>query len=254
MHRNTALSLLACASLAAITGCSGEKYTDEDYDDVATAVGALVGNDSAGETTSMEDSVEIATGETASDLSNMGSGAWQGQRAGLTYAYEVVCKDADGATQEQCDETTDSANLVLSWNGNLELPRYAASVDRTGDWTLSGLQSDTAVFNGHGTFDVKTELTGWLRPVTRTFELDYDAQYDDVTFDRIGRRFESGMIRYDVSAVRTVSGENGQREATIDVDVEVELTGDGTAHISVDGVRGYELDLSSGQVAPEGDS
>lgn len=252
MHRNTALSLIVCASLAALTGCSGrEKYTDEDYDDVATAVGALVGNGSAGETTSMEDSIEIATGAIESNLSNMGSGAWQGQRAGLTYDYEVICKDADGASQTECDETTDSANLVLSWSGNLDLPHYDASIDRTGDWTLSGLQTDTAVFNGHGSFDVATEFTGWFRPITRTFELDYDAQYDGVTFDRLSRRFTGGMIHYDVSAQRTVTGTNNEREATIDVNVDVELLGDGSAHISVDGVRNYDLDLSTGQVSPE---
>jgi hypothetical protein len=252
MRRYTCVSLFVGLCLSVVTGCSPEKkYTDEDYDDVATAVGALVGTDSTGETSSMEDAEEISTGHADSDLAQMGEDSWQGNRAGLTYSYDVTCQDAQGLRLASCDDTTDSANLVLAWNGSLDLPRYDASVDRTGDWTLSGLQSDTAVFNGTGSFDVETEFTAWFRPVTRSFELDYDASYDNVTFDRIGRQFTSGTIHYDVNALRTVTHEGERSETAIDVAVDIEFIGNGQARINVDGVRDYDLDLSSGQVAGE---
>jgi hypothetical protein len=252
MRRYTCVSLFVGLCLSVVTGCSSEKkYSDEDYDDVATAVGALVGTDSTGETASMEDAEEISTGNADSDLAQMGGDSWQGNRAGLTYSYDVACKDAEGQAQESCNESTDSANMVLAWNGHLDLPRYDASVDRTGDWTLSGLQSDTAVFNGKGTFDVETEFTAWFRPVTRNFELDYDASYDNVTFDRIARQFTSGTIHYAVNALRTVTHEGERSETAIDVAVDIEFIGNGQARINVDGVRDYDLDLSSGQVVGE---
>jgi hypothetical protein len=247
-----ALVLLACVSLTFAAGCSDEeRYSDEDYDDVATAVGALVGTDSTGETASMEDAVEISTGEMEDDLARMGDGSYEGRRAGLTYSYEVTCKDASGQEQEACGGDTDSANLVLAWDGHLDLPRYDANVERTGDWTLSGLQSDSAVFNGTGTFDVETEFTAWFRPVSRSFALDYDASYDNVTFDRVGRQFTGGMIHYDVNAVRTVTHEGDTSETVIDVAVDITFTGNGKAVIDVDGVREYDLDLASGVVEGE---
>lgn len=245
-------TLTMTLALLGAAGCKkDDDATEEDYDDVATAVGALVGNESGGERGSMEDSVDIATGATDTDLTNMGSGSYEGTRLGLRYAYEVTCSDADGNVQEACDANTDSANLVLSWSGELTLPHYQASIERTGDWTLSGLQTDTAVFNGHGTFDVNTEFQGFFRPVTRTFKLDYDADYQEVTFDRVGRQFESGHIDYEVHALRTVSRNDSEGEAEFNMSVDVDFLGDGRARISIDSSHEYNLDLGTGGVSKE---
>jgi hypothetical protein len=243
---------LFASALVTTVGCKkSDEPTDEDYDDVASAVGALVSNDSGGETGSMEDSIDIASGELPDGVSQMGSGSFQGLRAGLTYEYSVTCKDAGGAVQEACDAQTDSANLVVDWSGELNLPRYQASVARSGDWTLSGLQTDTAHFSGHGSFDIDTEFTSFFGNRTRTFNLDYDADYQDVTFDRIGREFIGGEIHYDVIAQRTRTRGDTDVEVELVISVDVAFHDDGHATITLDGSRKYDLDVGSGQLAKD---
>ncbi len=248
MHPSPSSSLLI-GLIAVLAGCSSnEKYSDEDYEDVATAVGALVGTRSTGEASSMRDAVEITSGNVDNHLAKISGGSWQASRAGLTYGYDVTCRDGQGETQDSCDANTDSASLVLTWRGDLDLPRYDANVDRTGEWTVSGLQSDNAVFHGQGAFEVETEFSAWLRPVTRSFRLTYDATYDAVAFDRVSGQIVAGTIHYGVEAQRTTSREDQPIQATIEVEVDIVFTGNGQARISVDGVRDYDLDLSSGRI------
>jgi hypothetical protein len=240
--------LMTCFATLALAGCRKGEPTDEDYDDVATAVGALVANDSGGEVGSMDDGAAMATGEAPGDLQSMGSGSYEGARLGLNYKYQITCKDADG-TENPCGATTDSANLVVEWGGSLDLSNYDASITRTGDWTLSGLQGDVAEFNGHGTFNVDTEFTSLFRDVQRTFLLDYDAQYDAVAWHRATKITQGGTITYNVHAERTTTRGSSETEVELDAQVVVEFGANGTADLSIDRERNYTLDLNTGWVA-----
>ncbi|HZO12090.1 MAG TPA: hypothetical protein VFB62_02495 [Polyangiaceae bacterium] len=242
---------LGCALFLVIPGCRANEPTEEDYDDVATAVGALVSNESGGEVGSMDDAAAVATGETPSGLTSEGSGSYQGARLGLSYSYQVTCKDVSGNTLESCDGATESANLVVDWGGSLDLARYDATIARTGDWTLSGLQSEVAQFDGHGTFDVETHFTSLFRDVERSFLLDYDAQYDAVRWNRITKIPQAGSITYDVHAVRTKTRGSRESERELDVQVIVAFDESGTADISIDRERHYSLELLSGQISKQ---
>jgi hypothetical protein len=238
---------MGLVTLTAATGCKGDA-SDEDYDDIATALGALVANDSGGEIGSMHDGEALASGETG-DLSSMGSGSFEGARLGLSYHYEITCKDEGDNVLDPCDTTTETAQLVVEWHGELDLPRYDASITRTGDFALSGLQSDTAEFNGHGTFDVETEFTALFRDVQRSFLLDYDGDYAGVKWDRATKRPLAGTITYDVHAQRITSRGNRETEVELDVLAVIEFSENGTASLTLDSERRYSLDLDSGQVA-----
>jgi hypothetical protein len=248
---------LHCIGLVALVatttlGCKKDEATDEDYDDVATAVGALIAPSSGegGEVGSMEDAEALAMGEDAG-LTSMGGGDYEGTVAGLKYSYSVTCQDTSGATLDPCDATTDSANLVVAWSGELNLNNFQASVDRTGDWTLSGLQSDTAEFNGTGTFDVDTAFQALFRDVERTFTLDYDAEYQGVTWRRSDKLLLDGEIDYTVHAVRTRTDNRTEREVELDVLVNVQFDGSGVATITLDGERNYSLDVATGKLSKE---
>jgi hypothetical protein len=192
----------------------------------------------------------LATGA-ATNLSAMGSGAYQGTYLGLQYEYSITCKDVGGTVQPACDDATDSANLIVDWHGNLDLPRYDATVDRTGNWTLSGIQSDLVKFDGHGTFDIDTEFTALFSNRKRTFKLDYDAQYDNVTWDRNLDTLVDGTIHYDVQAQRTRERKGKDVEASFDMMVVVTFDGSGNASIVIDGDHSYQVNLSSGEVAKQ---
>jgi hypothetical protein len=237
---------LVAPSLLAVACSSGP--SDEDYDDVAASVGALTANDSGGEVGSMDDSVVAAEGGSPDGLTASGSGSYQGTRLGLEYQYDLTCLDASGQTLASCGENTDTAHVTVAWSGDLTLPRYSASISRAGDWTLAGLQSDVAQFDGHGTFTVDSSFQAIYRDVTRTFHLDYDAQYDAVRYRMASRAFEGGQITYQVHAERTRSGSRRDAEATFDIEAVITFASDGTATLTLDGDRTYQVDLASGAV------
>ena len=251
MLKNTIAGLVVITAAAWIGGCAQEP-TDEEYDDVAVAVGALVSNQSGGEVGSMSDCVNLAQGQTPVDLTSEGSGAVEGLRAGLEYEYTMSCLDAAGSMLEVCDETTDSAQFTLSWSGNLDLSAvgtigYTYSIARTGDWTLTGLQSGQAELNGQGTFDVGSHYAVLFGVVSKDFTLDYDATYNAVIIDELGV-IRGGQIVYDVRVHAQSGSWVSKSETDLDIQAVVTFDADGQVTLEMDGHRSYDLDLVTGSV------
>ena len=236
--------------LFAAVGCNSGP-TDEDYDDVAASVGALTANDSGGDVGSMDDAVAASQGEAPEGMTMSGSGSLSGERGGLQYEYELTCSNEGGDVLAACDETTDTAHLTVAWSGELDLPRYQATVSRTGDWTLSDLQSDTVTLNGEGTFDVDSSFTALFRDETRTLRLSYDASYDAVQISKAQRQPVGGTASFAVHMERTRSRGARDVEAEFDIDAVVTFAQDGTAHLDLDGERSYVIHLADGTVTAE---
>lgn len=229
-------------------GCRAQdKVEDETYDDVAVAVGSLVANSSGGEVGSMNESIALSSGQ---ELRAMVAAAKsQVVRAGLTYEYDLTCFDAAGAEQAACDAaTTESADVSVTWSGSLDLPRYDSSINRTGQWSLSGLQSDIASLNGTGTFAIDSSFEAMYRPVTRVLSLDYQADYDEVQIDRVNERIVGGTIRYSIEGERDVQRGERTREGSFNIEALVSFDGSGAATVTLDGSRTYTVDLGTGEV------
>jgi hypothetical protein len=251
MTSRSALRLaVAFAALAWLSGCVAAG--DSDLDDIAVAVGALVGNEDGGEVGSMGDCEEIAAGEVPAGLTASGDGSFEGPRGGLTYAYTVTCEDESGSPLGACDATTDTARYTVAWSGEIDLPRigYWASVSRTGSWTLTGIQSAATTLGGSGSFEMESEFEAIYRPVTRNFALQYDAEYDEVVIGPLGV-VQSGEITYEVHAQRRREGRYGTTERELDVQVVVTFLGAGAATLVVDADRAYDLDLDTGEVTAQ---
>jgi hypothetical protein len=237
-------------SVASTIGCKqpGE-ISQSDYDDVAQGIAAAVSDgQGGGDTGSMADGIALAQGELPPGFSQMGNGSFVGARGGLNYEYTLTCRDAATADPSACGPTTDIANLVVTWDGNLDLDRYDAAVTRTGDWTLSNILSDTARFNGNGTFTFDSQFLSYDGARTRTFEFDYEANYEDVLIDVATREPVGGEAIFDVSARRTADNARRSVEAEFDVHVAIAFAADGTALLTLDGERHYELTLANGTV------
>jgi hypothetical protein len=131
--------LIAATSFA---GCSStDTATEADYDDVAQALTAVVVTDNnGGEVGAMIDASNVAAGDGRVTLQLDSTGKYTGSHLGLDYAYTATCSDAEGAAQEACDKTSDSADVAVSFNGELKLPHLTAAVERDGSWQLRGLQ------------------------------------------------------------------------------------------------------------------
>ena len=242
---------LTLASALALAGCpqDNDAMTSEDYDDVAVAVGSLVANSSGGELGSIEDSLGLVEGSGTSAKSVDGSGAHEIYvRAGLTYEYLADCQDAAGNSLTPCDETTDSAAVSVSWSGDLDLPNYEASITRTGEWTLTGLQSETAELNGSGSFAVESHFEALYRPVTKDLVVNYNATYEAVTIDTATKRATGGNITYEISGSRNVQRGESSRDGEFDATAEVSFDDAGNAILVIDGSRTYNVDVNTGDV------
>lgn len=245
------LRIIAATALTfSVIACGDDTPTDEDYDDVASVTAALVAED-GGETDGMEDAVDCASGDSPGVYTRAGDGSFVGARGQIDYSFELTCQDVAGVEQEICTDTTDSAQLVVAWNGEINTARRYANLDRTGSWALSGLTTDVATFSGSGAFSVDSEFEALYRPVMRSMSLEYTAQYNDVTFDRTIRRPVGGSIDYTVDVARTEARRFSDIEAEFQIDVNVTFSPDGTAIIELDGDRRYVLTLDDGEVTPE---
>jgi len=237
--------VFASAAVAALLGaCTNndkdDSITTDEYDQVAQSVGSstATGN-GGGDVGAMSDTAVIATGGLPLGFTVSGSGSITGVHAGLDYSYSLTCKDANGTTLAVCTALTDSAQASLSWNGSLALPNISATVQRDGNWSVTGLQSDTATFNGDGSFsyDAMIANVGW--------HFDYDASYDGVVVNNASHVAADGSLSYDITASKDVNG-NTTRSFALHADVDIHA--DGTATVDLDGVHHYTLNLSTGVV------
>lgn len=243
---NPTNTTITTAALAALCVACGSQPTDEEYDDVATGVAALVQENPGSETEAIRDAVDAATGEVPAGLSREGMGTLTGQRGAVSYDFALTCQDVDGATLTPCDERTDAARLVVDVEGTLDTARYAAAFTRTGDWQLTGLTGATATLEGSGTFDLQSEFQALYREEMRTFVLDYDARYEGVRIRTADGAPVGGTITYDVHATRTRTRAFRDVEREIDVSAVVTFDESGTATLTLDGARRYEIQGNGG--------
>lgn len=250
LNLHSLLSLLAASAL--ISACGGEP-TPEDYDDIASSVGAVVADGAGSEVEASADAVAAAQGSLPSGMTRAGAGMLTGRRGSLEYAFELTCQDAAGGTQAACEAgTTDSAHLVLDWEGTVDTARWDADFSRHGDWTLTGLTTATATLDGEGSFDLDASFTAIYRPVTSALLLNYDAVYDAVQIRTADRRPMSGVVTYQIHAERLASRRGRQTGRTFDVTATVEFVPDAPAIITLDGTRTYQVDLDTGALTATG--
>lgn len=256
MNKNIAsLTLSFATALAAGCGAGGDSMSQEDYDDVAVAVGSMVAGSSGGggEAGAMSDSMAASEGQVSAVAEGQAAGAIEVVvRGGITFEYEAQCFGSDGAALLLCDGSADAAEVSVSWSGSFDGPRYDVTVSRTGTWTISGLQSATAELDGSATFDLQSHFDALYRPVSRDLTLAYDATYEAVLIDTETRQVVGGSIRYSIDGVRTVEREQANRQVDIAVDAVVTFQADGTAELVLDGERNYVIDLDSGEIIAEG--
>jgi hypothetical protein len=237
------LSTAACSS--------STTPTPEQYDDTAQAIATATaaGGSSGGDVASMSDSVMISQGAMPAGFSLMGDGHFQGTRLGLSYSYAIVCKNVAGTTGV-CGPTTDRASVDVAWSGNLATDNLQASVSRNGSWSIVGLQSDTATFNGNSTFSFDATLHSVFRPgVTASYSFDASAAYNAIRISTQQRQVIDGSASFDLSAHAQVTGAGSNNsDASFDVHAQITFHADHTADLVLDASQHYSLNLTTGAV------
>ncbi len=232
-----------------VVGCDTESEVgEEDYDDIAVAMGEMVAQPAASEVVAAGDAVAIAQGEVPPDMAPSGAGSFSGANGSFNYSYSLECFDAAEVALAACDETADRAVAALEWSGALDTARYQWSGSRSGSWTLDDLQTTTPTLNGDSTLSYEVAFTALHRSVQRQRQLEASASYQGLVFDTDVKRFIAGTIIYDVQLQR--SGVRGESTRTGTLDAVVTITFDGTdgASMTIDGTRTYTINLANGEV------
>lgn len=241
-----ALSFTACASK--------NTPTPEQYDDTAQAIASTTATGGGGgDVSSMSDSVTIAQGAMPTGFTLSGDGHFRGTRLGVDYSYAITCKTATGAVG-LCGPATDQASVQVAWSGTLDTTNVNASVTRNGSWSITGLLSDTATFNGDSTFSFDATLHSVFRPgVTATYSFDASASYDAIKIATAQRQVIGGTASFDLAAHATVTGAGSNNvDKSFDVHAEITFHADHTADLVLDASRHYSLNLTTGAVVHVG--
>ncbi|HEY4244756.1 MAG TPA: hypothetical protein VGM88_33305 [Kofleriaceae bacterium] len=246
MMKRLAYLLLA---LPLIPACSSNDNSGDDtntsstdQDVTARAVGQSA-SQQGGDASAMASVTAIAQGQTPLGFTLSGDGSFQGSTLGIDYDFSLTCKDASGNTQVACDATTDSADASVDWSGSLSVGTLSTSIDRSGDWSISGLQGDTATFDGSGSlaFDMSAS--------NAAYHFNDSADYNGVLVDTSSHTSVGGSITYTIDATKTVDGNDSSFSMTADVD----FSADGSAMITIDGSTQYTLDVATGAVVKVND-
>lgn len=168
-------------------------------------------------------------------------GAFSGTR-------DVTFYDADGNVQNAYDPvTTDSIHVVLEVSGSVSRGSWSASIDRTRDMTISGLegQETTRIFNGTGTETVSRSRTD-SAGTTSSFDMNGAITIDSLVVPVPGstpRWPLSGTVTRQMT-VNVVNGPNGDQTKT--VTAVITFDGTSTATLTVNG-QTMQIDLTTRQ-------
>jgi hypothetical protein len=290
MNRISVITLISALGACSTSPASqtSQTKTVEDYQDTAQAVGTMtMTGGGGGDVGSMGDAFMLSRGELpfGFGLGLGGDRHVHGNRLGVDYSYTAVCKDAAGAELAKCDRTADQAQIDVSWSGSLKTPNLDAEVSRTGSWTLTGLQSDTASLSGNSSFSLDSTLTSIFRQgVTSTLTVDASAMYSAIQIATKKRQVVGGSATFSLMLHRTVTGtgngsgsgsgsgsgggsgsgsdddggkyHDGKRhdEAGHDIDKTFAVTAtitfhaDHTADLVIDGTEFFLVDLDTGRI------
>jgi hypothetical protein len=244
---------------------SSQPATAADYEDTAQAIASSTatgssGTVNAGDAIALRDAVHIALGRLPVGFVLEREGHIRGNRMGINNAFAITCKDKAGTTLAKCDSTTDSATVQIQWKGSVQTPNFSASVDREGNFTITGLQSDTATLDGNSSFAFDTAMTSvFHQGVTSSASFDFTAAYAAITVttkdasdrDRGDREITGGSATFEVKGTRKVTGTamgSNDVDKSFDVNAALTFNGDGTATLVLDGTQTFTIDLRTGKV------
>lgn len=235
--------------LGALTACGSDPVTS---DTLNAATSALINADVA--TVSAEtvgEEVELMRGP--GGLFAFGLPAEHGRfecgsasRDGLTATRTCAYKDAAGNVQSAYDATTTaSVSVNATVKGTLERGPVSMTIDRTSDFTVSGLAGNetTATWNGggHGTVSrVRSTEDG----TTRQYDMKYSGKRTNVVIP-VPRRPDGWPLSGTVTRTFTVTITGGPNDGkTVTREVVITFNGTSTPTATING-EAWELDLTN---------
>ncbi|MEZ4265240.1 MAG: hypothetical protein R3F39_02590 [Myxococcota bacterium] len=247
----TALALVAAAALMSAAACDDgnttptEPATQQDLDETARVVGALMAADKGGDMATLRDGAMSAQGQSGAGFALDVRGAFRGQHLGLSYDVELECYDGAGGTLSCSEGDASSADLVATWDGALNVGGLSIQSAMSADWMIDKLNTDTAIVDGDSSAVLDVSLTG--PQSARSLHLAFTASYQGLQLAADTHRPVGGRVVYTLDVERRSTNAQGERVATLNADAVVTLGSDATATLEISGSR-YLVNMDSGAV------
>ena len=166
------------------------------------------------------------------------------QRDGIDYTRTITYRDVSGAPQDAYDEnTTASIEYMISVQGERGREGWSASIDRTRNFTVTGLQDGTGTATWNGTSAGTMSRSRHSEDgQSRTYDVSASGTVTDVVipFPRTDDGWPlSGTITRSVSLTLT----NGEDTRSREREVIIEFNGTSEVTVTV-GDETFTLDLS----------
>jgi len=241
-----------CAAVVfAAAACAADDrvpISDEEAHDLAMSLAStLRPPGGGGELGAMLDVAVIARGGTPTGFAPDADGTMAGQHLGLAYRYQLACRDAHNRTLPACDARTDNADVVVSWQGILDLPALVMVIERDGAWILNDITPARLRLDGDGTMTYESRVVQ-RDGSTATYQLAYEASHRAIMLAPDDDWPHAGTIRYALTATRSRDGGAPAQTRELTVRAELRFVAGGIATIALDGARTYRVDLATGAV------
>lgn len=219
---------------------------EDDYDDIAAALGSVTAGDPGTEVEMFKDCSHLTRGHIPNGMHRDAYGRYVGPRGMMEVEYTARCYDFFGALQPHCDDMTDAADIHTHANGMMMTPHRSGSVGREGTWELRDLLSATFELNGDVDFHIETTFERPMGEDGKSYDLSIYGVYRDLRIRASDHRIVSGSMELDVHVRRTAERHYENIEWEYDVSAEITFNGTGDAALALDDHRKYQLDLASG--------
>ena len=246
----TVIRFGALGLAAALAACNGDGTSPSTSDPAMDRDIAMVAADASAQDVEMMGGpggllgLGLAPAATADDRVPFLCGTHQ--RDGLTVVRTCTFKDADGNTQAAYDpDLTASATIHATVTGTVTRLRWSADVDRTRDFTVSGLvgQETTRTWNGTGTGTTTRERHA-DNGTTRQYNVSSTLTVTDVVVP-VPRSPNGWPLSGTITRQVTVTVVGGPHDGETRTRT-VTITFDGTAqaHVSV-GASAFTFDMNT---------
>lgn len=243
-NRIASTALFACAACS-----SGDDTTADHQDQIQVATTIAANSSLTAEPAAFSVITDLATGILPQGLSIDGTGRFTGEHNGLVIDGTITCQDLGTSTQTPCGPNTVNATIDGTWTATLDLPRVKAAITRSGQWTLTGLDTPTVTVNGSAHAVLASTFASASDQNHKQLTLITDANYQAVAVDRASATPIGGDIDYAITGQRVHATPGTNTTATFTADATLTFHPDHRATLVVAGGdhRGsFEVDLDTG--------
>ena len=223
---------------AAMGGCfeAAEEKVDPtvlsraDYDEVATAMGSLVADQSRGQASAFGSAADLARGVMPADFSLRGDIVFA-DKSGIQYGLSAVCTGETGAGVDCGDDAVES-HVAVTWAGDWTSGNVSSSAEFDGDWVLADLAEEVLVLDGGASSEgvVAVPAGNDKHP----WGIAYVAAYDGIGIDAASGQPVSGVVRYGLTVERRFGLATGEEAGEFQVRAQLTFENDG-ATLTLDG-------------------